>query len=400
MNGGTVKTETLREDMMLRADSVLKTRITGVNVHVLQAKLARRFGWSLNWTDTRSVTLVEVTTDAGLTGWGDGNWGGERLLNHPELVIGRSPFEVEAIFDDLRPEAGHQTRVGEASAGGLDVALWDLCGKVLGRPVCDLLGRRHRSRIEPYLTALYRQDWPDLFEGLAEEALSWKNRGWRAIKMKIGYGPETDVRAVRAVREAIGDDIELGVDSNCAYDVGTAVALGRRLEEFNLMWWEEPILADDLTGYARLARSLRMPIASGETLTAERLIVDYIQPRLVDIVQPDIDTVGLTGGRRLSYLCWLNHVRLVPHNWGTAIRAASTLHWMAGTPALTEGLHAPPVTFEFDQTESPFRDVIIRQRIQPDPEDGMIAVPKGPGLGVDVVPEAVQEYRMRLIEVR
>lgn len=166
--------------------SIPNIKITGLNVHLLVGRLKRRFGWSLNWTDTRSATLVEVTTDAGLTGWGDGNWGGDRLLRHPELIVGRSPFDVEAVFDDLRPEAGHQTRVGEASAGGIDVALWDLCGKALGRPVCDLLGRRYRTRIQPYLTALYRQDWQNLPEGLAAEARDWKMQGWRCMKMKIG----------------------------------------------------------------------------------------------------------------------------------------------------------------------------------------------------------------------
>lgn len=217
----------------------------------------------MGWTAERTASLVEVTTDAGLTGWGDGKWGGERLQSHPELVVGRSPFEVEAIFQDLRAAAGHQTRVGDAAAGGLDAALWDLCGKALKRPVCDLIGGRRRDRVEPYLTALYRQDWPDLGEGLAEEACYWKCRGWRAMKMKTGYGPDTDVRVVRAVRKAIGDDIQLGVDSNCAYDAGTAAALGRRLEEFQPMWWEEPILADDLDGYARLAQCVRFPLASG-----------------------------------------------------------------------------------------------------------------------------------------
>jgi D-galactarolactone cycloisomerase len=394
-----MNTDVLSQQVLPGAGPVAGLRITGVRVHQLQARLERRFGWSLNWTDERTATLVEVTTDAGITGWGDGNWGGERLAKHPELVVGRSPFEVEAIFEDLRAEAGHQTRAGESTAGGLDVALWDLCGKALGRPVCDLLGRRQRDRVEPYLTALYRQDWPDLCEGLAEEALGWKNRGWRAMKMKIGYGPDTDVRAVRAVRAAIGEDVQLGIDSNCAYDVGTAVALGRRLEEFNLMWWEEPILADDLRGYARLAQSIRVPIASGETLSTDRLILDYIQPRLIDIVQPDLDRVGFTGGRRLSHLCWLNHVRLAPHNWGTALRTAATLHLMATAPALSPGLHAPAVTMEFDQTESPFRDAVVRQTIVPDAA-GRLAVPLGPGVGVDVVPEMVREFRTGLIEIR
>lgn len=383
----------------LKSGGVGAGKIIRVAIHQLEARLTRRFGWSLNWTDRRRATLVEVTTDSGVTGWGDGNWGGQRLIDHPELVIGRSPFEVEAIYDDLRPAPGHQTRAGEATAGGLDQALWDLCGKLLGCSVSNLLGTRRRSRVEPYLTALYRQEWPDLAAGLAEEALAWKQLGWRAMKMKTGYGPEADVRAVRAVREAIGDEVALGVDSNCAYDAGTAMSLGCRLEPFDLMWWEEPLLATDLAGYERLSRALRIPLASGETLSADRLILDYVQPRLVPIVQPDLDTVGLTGGRRLSYLCWLNHLRLIPHNWGTAIRTAATLHWMACEPAPTEALHGPAVTFEFDQTESPFRDAVVEQRIVRDPSDGMIAVPQGPGLGVDVIPEAVAQYRTQLIEV-
>jgi D-galactarolactone cycloisomerase len=387
------------EAVVSRVEPAPRIRITGVRVHRLRARLQRRFGWSLGWTGERVATLVEVATDAGLCGWGDGEWGGERLVRHPELVVGRSPFEVEAIFDDLRAEAGRQGRAGENSAGGLDVALWDLCGKALDRPVSDLLGSRRRDRVAPYLTALYRQDWPDLCEGLAEEARRWKARGWRAMKMKIGYGPELDVRAVRAVRAAIGDDVQLGVDSNCAYDAGAAVSLGRRLEECNPMWWEEPIPADDLQGYARLKQALRIPIASGETLATDHLILDYIQPRLVDVVQPDLETVGFTGGRRLSYLCWLNHVRLAPHNWGTAVRTAATLHLMAVAQQLSPGLHAPPVTMEFDQTESPFRDAVIRQSIEPDAE-GRLAVPLGPGLGVDVLPEAVREFRESLIEIR
>lgn len=375
-------------------------RITGVTIHLLKAPLSRRFGWSLNWTSTRAATLVEVSTDAGITGWGDGNWGGQRLIDHPELVIGRSPFEVEAIFDDLRPAAGHQTRPGEATAGGLDQALWDLCGLAAGKPVCDLLGPRHRSHVQPYLTALYRQEWPDVAEGLAEEALAWRERGWRRMKMKIGYDPVTDLRVVRAVRRAIGDDIGLGVDANCAYDAGTALALGAQMEDLNLMWWEEPLLADDLAGYDRLAAGLRIPIASGETMSTDRLILDYIQPRRVDILQPDLDTVGFTGGRRLAQLCWLNRMRLVPHNWGTAVRTAATLHWLAATPPLTPALAGAEMLFEFDQTESPFRDAVVRETIRPETEGGTIAVPEGPGLGITVDPEAVAAFTEWRIEIR
>jgi D-galactarolactone cycloisomerase len=374
-------------------------RITGVKVHTLTGRLRQRFGWSLSWTETRTATLVEVTTDAGLTGWGEGGYGGERLRRNPELVIGRSPFEVEGIFEDLRSPAQAQQRMGPPTSAGLDVALWDIMGQALDKPVCRILGRQYRQRVQPYCTALYRKDWPDLAAGLAAEARAWKAKGFQVLKMKIGYGPGLDVEIVRAVRQAIGEDVGLAVDANCAYDDGAAVALGRRLEEFNLLWWEEPIWADDLAGYARLRKALKIPLASGETMSPDWLIKNYIQPRLVDIVQPDLDIVGLTGGRNLSHFCRLNQVRLIPHNWGTPIGTAATLHWMSCLPPMPGPAATPAGAFELDQTENPLRAAVVRQTFDIDPVDGCIQVPTRPGLGIDVVREAVQEYRTELLTI-
>ena len=386
------------EDLGAAEAVVSGIRITRVRAHKLAGKLEQRFGWSLHWADRREATLVEVTTDAGLTGWGDGAYGGDLLLLRPELVIGRSPFEVEAIFDSLRRPPEHQRRLGQPCCGGLDVALWDIIGQAVGTPIASLLGRQYRTRVQPYCTALYRKDWPDLAAGLAEEALYWKAQGFQAMKMKVGYGPDTDVRVVRAVRSAIGDDIGLAVDANCAYDVGTALSLGRRLEQFDLMWWEEPILAEDFEGYARLRNALVIPLASGETFGVDQLMRDYVQRRLVDIVQPEIEIVGLTGARRIAHLCWLNHVRMIPHHWGTAVRTASLLHLLATVAPLTEALLPPTVLFEFDCTESPFRDAVVKEHIKIG-EDGCIPVPSRPGLGIEVVREAVDEFRTDLITI-
>lgn len=373
--------------------------IQEVRIHQLVAPIRERFGWSLNWTQERHATLVEVRTDSGLVGWGDGLFGGETLLRNPQLVIGRSPFEVEAIFDEMRSYGGRQARTVGVGCGGLDVALWDLVGKALGQPVHKLIGKQYRTRVQPYCTALYRKDWPDLAAGLAAEATQWKAKGYAVIKMKIGYGPDIDVELVHAVRSALGVGVGLAVDSNCAYDAGTAAALGKRLEPFQLSWWEEPLLANDLEGYRRLRDSFSIPLASGETLTTDELVRDYVQPRLVDILQPDIEYVGLTGGRRLSYLSWLNHQRLIPHNWGTALRTVAELHWTSTIPPIAEGIYSPPVMFEFDRTESPFRDAVVAEAVDIE-ADGLIPVPTGPGLGVRVVDEAVAEYRRDLLVVK
>ncbi|MBI3683127.1 MAG: mandelate racemase/muconate lactonizing enzyme family protein [Acidobacteria bacterium] len=383
---------------MLLPASLPRIRIREVRVHQLSGQLQQRFGWSLNWTTERQATLVEVLTDAGITGWGDGGYGGELLVRNPHLIIGRSPFEVEAIWEELRQPGGKQERSTSPTHGGLDIALWDIIGQALDMPVRRLLGKQYRDRIMPYSTALYRKDWTDLAAGLAAEAAEWKTRGYRAIKMKIGYGPELDIEIVRAVRQAIGDQTGLAVDSNCAYDACTAAALGKQLEPFRLLWWEEPLLANDYAGYRRLRQAFSIPLASGETMSTDDLIRHYVQPRLVDILQPDIEHVGFTGGRRLTHLTWLNHMRLIPHNWGTAVRTVAELHWAATIPPITDGLYAPPVMFEFDRTENSFRDAVVEEKVDIE-ADGLMTAPTRPGLGVRVVPEAVERFRRNLIVI-
>src|SRR6185437_2868447 len=242
------------------------------------------------------------------------------LTQRAGRILGRSPFEVEAIYHELRDSPAAQQPPGPPACPGLDMALWDLVGKALNKPVSALLGPAYRDRIPAYVTALYRKDLPDnpgakLAEGLAAEAQSWVAAGYRSMKMKIGFSPEIDIEIVAAVRGAIGPGIALGVDSNCAYDSGTAVRVGAQLEQFNLMWWEEPVLSTDFEGYRRLKNALKIPLSGGETGSLDWLILNYVQPRLVDILQPDLENIGLTGARLLTQLCWMNRIRLVPHNW-------------------------------------------------------------------------------------
>ncbi len=373
--------------------------ITEVRIHRLGADLHHRFGWSLNWTRRRTATLVEVRTESGLTGWGDGFFGGDALIKHPEKVIGRSPFEIEAIYESLRPESERQSRRGGPVCGGLDTALWDLTGKALGLSVCRLFGHVFRDRIEAYCTALYRKDWHHLAQGLAAEAVEWKRQGFKTVKMKVGYGPDVDYENVYAVRHALGADCHLAIDANCAYDAGTARALCHRLEPLRIQWFEEPVLADDFEGYRRLREATSIPLAGGETFDADRLARHYVQPKLVDILQPEVEIVGLTGARRIGHLAWLNRIRIVPHNWGTAVRTAAILHWMATAPPITEAIAAPSALFEFDQTESPFRDAVVTQPPLLGSESS-VRVPEGPGLGITVNTDAVAKYREELIVVR
>jgi D-galactarolactone cycloisomerase len=402
--------EGLTSQLQAAGTPIPDLKITAVKVHRLREKLKEPMGYCCARGGVLGMTsvgadVVEVQTDAGMTGWGDGSWGGEALRRNGSLVVGRSPFEVEAIFDeltDLDAPRFHSMPRNSGTAGGLDVALWDLVGKALGKPICAILGKQRRKRVMPYASAGYRKNWKPLEAGFAEELRHWTHDvGFRAAKVKTGYDPVTDVEVLRAVRKAIGDEVHLGIDSGTpgAYDDGTAVQLGRQLEDLNLEFWEEPISKYDLDGYARLKNALRIPLASGEALPIDWVIENYIQKQTVDIVQPDISTSGLTGGRRISYACWLNRVRLVPHSWGTPIRIASEMHWVACFPDVSRAWNPPPVLFELHLPhESPAWNLTTK-RIEVDKKDGMIEVPTGPGLGVEVNRDELDRCRVQLITI-
>ncbi len=400
----------LLQRLQAAGETIPKLKITAVRVHRLRQELKEPMGYCcaprapLGMTSV-GASVIEVETDAGLTGWGDGAWGGEILRQNRERVIGRSPFEAEAIFDELTELQRIPFRAlprNGPTPGGLDVALWDLAGQAFGKPVHALLGKQYRKRAMPYASAGYRKNWPDLEKGFAEELRHWtKDVGFRAAKVKTGYGPEIDVRVIRAVRKAIGEEIHLGIDSGTpgAYDDGTAVMLGRRLEEFNLEFWEEPINKWDWEGYARLKNALRIPLASGEALPVDWLIENYVQRKTVDIVQPDISDCGFTGGKRIAYACWLNRVRLVPHSWGTPIRIASELHWVACMPEMSRAWNPPPALFELHLPHESPAWGLTTKRIEVDPSDGMIEVPAGSGLGIEINRDELERYRTDVITI-
>ncbi len=396
--------------------SVPKIKITGVTVHRIREKVAREMGWCCRPVGEffPGATIVEVKTDAGITGWGDGDAGEQILQRDPKRVIGRSPFDVEAIFDEVRSTgstvfapAGYQRPQGApiragGAAGGLDIAIWDVLGQALNKPCCQLIGKQYRKRVMPYASAGYRKNWPNLAQGFAEELRHWtQDVGFHAAKMKTGYDPVTDAEIIRAVRKAIGPHIHLGIDSGTTgvYDDGTAIALGKKLEEYNLEFWEEPIDKYDLAGYARLRRVLKIPLASGEDLPMDWVIKNYIQEQVVDIVQPDIDTVGLTGGKRITYLCWLFNVRLVPHSWGGPIRIAAEMQWMASVPPASNALNPPPALFELHLPNESAAWGLTRKRIEVDKSDGCVAVPDAPGLGIEIDRDVLEKFRVGQVDI-
>lgn len=383
-------------------------RVTRVRAHHLRAEIAQPFGWSLYTTPIRQALLVEVRTDDGLVGWGESGSGTlpssaaafvDEVLR--PLVVGADPFDlagirqrVHAAYDRAGWTAGG---FGSQAFSGLEVALWDLMGQAVGRPVCDLLGGRARDRVAAYATGLYYRPRDSGDQGARlEEAVGYVEAGFRAMKMKIGgLPPGEDVAEVGRLREVVGGDVSLMVDANGAYDAATAIAVGRQLEGLGVAWLEEPVARHDLDGYRMVRQALGIPVTGGEHLGSIEAFRDAFLREALDVAQPDVANCGgLTAAREVAALARAFHVRVFPHVWGTPVAVAAGLHFVATLPSTPATEYPTPLVqdpvFEFDSTPHPIREAMMSPALQP--QRGWLSVPTAPGLGVTVDPEVVARF--------
>jgi len=377
-------------------------KVTKVTCHLLQSKVDRPFTSARGWLyATRSSCVVEVETDAGVTGWGEcyGPAAVNKALietQYAPRVVGRDPFDVEVVWEDLYNRIKDYGAQGFSitALSGIDIALWDIMGRATGLPIHKLIGGAHRKEVQAYATGLYFVDMDRLVEEAVEEALEYKEQGFRAIKMKIGLGdPKLDVRRVRAVREAIGPDVALAVDANHCFTVPQAIRLGRMLEELDLLWFEEPISPEDHDGYAQVTRALGLAVAGGENDFTRWGFRDVIAKKAMDIVQPDVCAAGgISEMRKIATLASAFGVECVPHAWGSAIGLAATVQFLAALPDQPPAFRPIPPMLEFEQTPNPLRDELAREPIVQ--RRGVVAVPDGPGLGIEVDREVLAHFKV------
>jgi D-galactarolactone cycloisomerase len=381
-------------------------KITNVHAHVLRSALQQPFAFSQGWVSSRGATLVEVETDEGVTGWGEALCQG---LQPPEIaaaaigtvlkdvVIGADPLQPEVLWQRMY----HQTRdYGQKGAvigaiSGIDIALWDIAGKVRRASVAALLGGAFRSRVEAYATGFYRIKGKGEAKRLAQEAEGHVAAGFRALKIKLGFGIDDDLAVMRAIRD-VAKDKELMIDTNHAYGVADAIRLGRELEAmgWRLRWYEEPVVQEDLEGYAEVRRALATPIAGGENEYTVFGFKNLLAARAVDIAQPDICIAGgFTGCRHIVALAHAYGVQVNPHVWASAVGQAASLQLIAAIPVANHALFPKEILLEFDTSSHPFRehltDMPLRQR------DGWVDIPEKPGLGIEVSRDVIKRFSVR-----
>jgi D-galactarolactone cycloisomerase len=378
-------------------------KIEDISLHQLRAEVEKPFTSSRGfWYKHKNALLVQVITDEGIDGWGE-CYGPANVAKsvietlHKPQVLGRDPFDVEVIWEGLYTRIKDYGLSGMTISGmsGIDIALWDIIGKACQQPIHKLIGGCFRKVIPAYATGLYFSDLTRVVEEAVEEASQYVQTGFKAIKMKIGLGSiKEDIRRIEKVRDAIGPDIDLMVDANHCYSVHNAIKLGRELEKLGIYWFEEPTSPENIEGYVEITKKLDIAIAGGENEFTKFGFRDIIARHAMDIVQPDVCAAGgITECKKIGTLANAFGIECIPHAWGSIVGMAATLHFIAALPDCPPALFPIPPMLEYEKTYNPFRDELgVEPIVQ---KDGVVSVPTGPGLGIQIRKDVLEKYRVK-----
>ncbi|BCL72596.1 mandelate racemase/muconate lactonizing-like protein [Vibrio nigripulchritudo ATCC 27043] len=384
-------------------------KITQVKSYVLQYDLEEELGYSQQYYTKRTAHIIEIKTDNGLVGYGEAFGGGGVALANQTIVekviapmiIGMNPLDNEVIWHkvyNLLRDHG-QKGMPLQSLSGVDIALWDIKGKFYQQPIYQLLGGAFRETIPVYGYGMMLQRVPDLKERFAKESADIASKGFKSMKMKIGLGVSQDVELVEAVRDSVGDDIEIMVDANHAYTTREALPLGRELERLGVSWFEEPVAPEDKQGYRDLCTHLDMCIAGGEAEFSRWGFRDLVEHKCVDLLQPETCALGgITEYQKVLSMAHSHFVPVVNHVWGSAIAVATNIHLLASMPHLPGGAHPVQPMLEYDTTPNLFRENLLVESLdvqnQVAQNGGFITLPTGHGLGVEPDMSFVQQYQV------
>lgn len=376
------------------------TTIEQVDRIPLYHRLDEPFGNGQGFVGHREYLIIRIVDSDGAVGYGEciGPVAGtDQIIEHiiaPALLDTAADVALTTlsrVTDSLRRR--YKSYVPLGAVGGVELALWDLRGRSLGRPVGELLGGRFHEAVPAYVTGHYFTSGLTLeqqVQRIADEAQSHVDSGFRTVKLKIGlaaagHGPDADGHLMAQVRSRLDDEVALMADANCAYDLMQARRVGRYADELGYHWLEEPLPATDISGYAALSRDLTIPVSAGESWGDPAVFQTALDQRAVSLLQPDVVAAGgLEPMRRVCQLAADRGVASQPHVWGTAIAMAAALQF------LTSRADAP--LFEYDASPNPVRDELLAGQL-PLVSGGTVGVPAGAGFGIDVDPLALERFR-------
>lgn len=394
--GAAAGFSTLLASSAAAQDKPSSITITKVETFALKHNLQRAIGVSTALAPYRDALLVKVSTDSGLVGWGEtSDVGGTRGIIEDHLrtvLLGKNPLEHRRNWRALW---GANFGDGRAVAG-VDIALHDLRGKALRQSVAEMYGGRVRDKVMAYAAAMNYTDGVRPEDQFPAEAAGLAKRGFLAMKIRTGrFENRRDLAVLAKIREAVGPGIRLLTDGNGAFTIPQAVKFGKELEKLDFYCFEEPLPEGlNYAGYDVLAASLDIALAGGEVLDSRASARDHIVKRSFDIIQPDVTLCGgVAEVLFIAEMARLWSVQCIPHCWSGAVAIAATLQVLALLPAYTFGFTSDEPMLEFDTYENPFRDEVITKPFAIN--QGHVAIPTGPGLGIEVNEEALKKYMVK-----
>ncbi|MHB1415914.1 MAG: galactonate dehydratase [Chloroflexota bacterium] len=337
----------------------------------------------------RNLVFVRLETDEGITGLGEGTteWNElavEGALGHLcRRILGQDPLRVEAIWEMLYRDPYWRGGVDITSAlSAIDQALWDIKGKKHGLPVYELLGGRTREKVKAYANAWYGGcHTPADFARQAREttqqgytALKWDPFGASDLVLAREVADRA-VEIVAAVREAVGKDVELMIEAHGRFSPTSAIAIARRLQRFDIHWFEEPIPPDNVAALAKVAAAVEIPIATGERAYTKFGFRELLERQVADVIQPDIcHAGGITEMKKIAAMAETYYVPVAPHNPNGPVSTMATLHFDAAIPNFLIQEHLV--------SDAPWVSQLVRGGAEV--RDGYFTVPDRPGLGVEL----------------
>lgn len=355
-------------------------KITDVKCHLLKKELSSSMRISRGGFETRYHLIVEVLTDEGISGLGEGIGTAHYVKGIIEnkmrdLALGLDPRNIETIREKLLDNQVYFERGGSAvcAASAIEMACWDIKAKALSVPLYELLGGKFREEVEVYASNIY---WHEDLGQIISETEELLYRGIKNIKAHIGCrDPKNDLYIVRALRETIGDDGKLMIDLNCGYSYPMALRACELWAPFDIFWLEEPLSPYSLNKIKDLKQHTNIPIAWGENEFRSTGFQDLFARGLVDYAMPDIGRVGgILETKMICKMAAQRGVLVTPHNYSSGVLLAATLHLMASEPN--------SYLLEYDGSNN----AVYREFFPEFPRlaDGRMSIPSQPGLGVEL----------------
>ena len=350
-------------------------------------------------SSSQNTLIVKIHTDEGITGIGeidslprvakasiDAPFSHSFATGLARVLEGENPLNIRILNQKMYRATNYVGRRGVVvhAIGGVDIALWDIAGKYLGQPVYQLLGGVYRKKIRAYASILFGRDGDET----AEIGKKWVGEGFTAVK--FGWGPigqeeKLDLELVAGARRGVGPEADVLIDAGCSWDAATAIRRTHQFEEMGILWLEEPLEQDDLAGYAKLTARSRVPIAAGEGDSGRFALREFISASGIDIVQIDLARNGFTEAVRIADYAEDSGLRVVNHYYSTGINLAAGLHWLCTRKSA--------FILEYCVEETPIRWDITKQKMKIDSE-GYAHLPEGPGLGVELDEDTIDNLRV------